>query len=175
MRKAVNHRDAHLESSRAGQGAPAGGTCPSQREERAGWSRRLQGASLYIYQVGLPQEGLRGGDITEVLQRCFLLQGKPRILKCFFLANCEEEGLPRRVLGLIHFSPSIEEALMPCPVVFSLEHTVGEDQDKSGPAGLDSETFTLRHSSKLREGTSLPVQCLRLCLPMQGGEGSIPG
>ena len=96
-------------------------------------------------------------------------QGKPRTLKCFFLANCEEEGLPRRVLGLIHFSPSIEEALMPCPVVFSLEHTVGEDQDKSGPAGLDSETFTLRHSSKLREGTSLPVQCLRLCLPMQGG------
>ena len=64
---------------------------------------------------------------------------------------------------------------MPCPVVFSLEHTVGEDQDKSGHAGLDSATFTLRCSLKLTEGTSLPVQWLRLYLPRQGGEGSIPG
>ena len=64
---------------------------------------------------------------------------------------------------------------MPCPAVSSLEHTVGEDQDKSGHVELDSETFTLRHSLKLREGTSLPVQWLRLCLPRQGGEGSIPG
>ena len=148
---------------------------PSRRDlsiSEGGKSRLEQEAArcLFIYLPGWTSPGrARGGDITEVLQRCFLLQGKPRTLKCFFLANCEEEGLPRRVLGLIHFSPSTEEALMPCPVVFSLEHTVGEDQDKSGHAGLDSETFTLRHSSKLREGTSLPVQCLRLCLPMQGG------
>ena len=57
---------------------------------------------------------------------------------------------------------------MPHPVVFSLDHTVGEDKDKSGQAGLDSETFTLRRSLKLREGTSLAIQWLRLCLPTQG-------
>ena len=74
---------------------------PSRRDlsiSEGGKSRLEQEAArcLFIYQPGWASPGrARGGDITEVLQRCFLLQGKPRTLKCFFLAHCEEEGLPR--------------------------------------------------------------------------------
>lgn len=129
---AVNHRDTHQQQRRTGS--------PSRRDlsiSEGGKSRLEQEAArcpLYIYQVGLPQEGLVG-TLQKSFKGASCFKGKPRTLKCFFLANCEEEGLPRRVLGLIHFSPSIEEALMPCPVVFFTRAHCGEDQDKSGTLG----------------------------------------
>ena len=74
---------------------------PSRRDlsiSEGGKSRLEQEAarcSLYICRAGLPQEGLGVGTLQKPFKGVSCLKGSQELWNVSFLANCEEEELPR--------------------------------------------------------------------------------